>query len=138
MHTRTLFITENDLKRLRELLEDGRAVHNRDRKDLSTLADELKQATVVAPREIPAKVVTMNTRLRLLDLDTKKPFDMTVVFPSDADVDAGKVSVISPVGTAVLGYSEGDTVEWDVPAGKRRLLIETVLYQPEAAGDFHL
>jgi regulator of nucleoside diphosphate kinase len=62
---------------------------------------------------------------------------MTVVFPQYADVDTGKVSVISPVGTAVLGYAEGDTIEWSVPAGKRRLRIEKILFQPEADGNRH-
>ena len=138
MKKRELYITQSDLAKLQELLEGGGAVHDRDRKDLSGLADELKQATVVEPDAIPAKVVTMNTRLRLMDLDAHKSFEMTVVFPQYADVDTGKVSVISPVGTAVLGYAEGDTIEWSVPAGKRRLRIEKFLYQPEAAGDHHL
>ncbi len=138
MNPRKLYITQTDFARLQDLLEGGNAVHDRDRKDLSVLAQELKQATIVAPDSIPAKVVTMNTRLRLLDLDTRKPFEMTVVFPQDAHLDTGKVSVISPVGTAVLGYAEGDTIEWSVPVGTRRLLIEEILYQPEAEGDFHL
>ncbi len=138
MKKRELYITQSDLTQLQELLEGGGAVHDRDRKDLSMLAEELKQATVVEPDAIPAKVVTMNTRLRLMDLDAHKSFEMTVVFPQYADFDTGKVSVISPVGTAVLGYAEGDTIEWSVPAGKRRLRIEKILYQPEAAGGHHL
>ncbi|HRR35097.1 MAG TPA: nucleoside diphosphate kinase regulator [Kiritimatiellia bacterium] len=138
MQQRKLYVTQNDFKKLQELLEGGGTVHDRDRKDLSALAEELKKATIVTPDTLPANVVTMNSRLRLMDLDTRKPFEMTVVFPQDADVDTGKVSVISPVGTAVLGYAEGDTIEWSVPAGTRRLMIEKVLYQPEAAGDLHL
>jgi len=138
MNQRNLYITQHDFKRLQELLEGGGAVHDRDRKDLTALTEELKRATIVAADQIPDKVVTMNTRLRLLDLDTQKPFEMTVVFPQDAHVDSGKVSVISPVGTAVLGYAEGDTIEWTVPAGTRRLLIEKILYQPEASGNYHL
>ena len=98
MNQRNLYITQHDFKRLQELLEGGGAVHDRDRKDLTALTEELKRATIVAADQIPAKVVTMNTRLRLLDLDTQKPFEMTVVFPQDAHVDSGKVSVISPVG----------------------------------------
>jgi regulator of nucleoside diphosphate kinase len=102
MKPRKLYVTQNDFERLQELLEGGGAVLNRDRKDLSALAEELKQATIVTPDSLPANVVTMNTRLRLMDLDTRQPFEMTVVFPQDADVDTGKVSIISPVGTAVL------------------------------------
>ena len=137
MKKRELYITQRDLTQLQELLEGGGAVHDRDRKDLSVLAEEVKQATIVGPDAIPAKVVTMNTRLRLMDLEARKSFEMTVVFPQYADVDTGKVSVISPVGTAVLGYAEGDTIEWSVPAGKRRLRIEKILFQPEADGNRH-
>lgn len=138
MTERKLFITEKDYRRLNELLDVAESFDYRDRNDLKTLEAELKRTRVVDSRKVPGKVVTMNTRLRLRDLDTQGVSEVTVVFPSDADVDAGKISVLSPVGTAVLGYAEGDTIEWTVPAGKRRLLIEQVLYQPEAAGDFHL
>ena len=138
MKERALFITEKDYRRLNELLDVAESFDYRDRNDLKTLEAELKRTRVVDSRKVPGKVVTMNTRLRLRDLDTQGVSEVTVVFPSDADVDAGKISVLSPVGTAVLGYAEGDTIEWTVPAGKRRLLIEQVLYQPEAAGDFHL
>ena len=138
MSRRNLFITKNDFKRLQEILDGSVVIHARDRGDLSALTEEMKRATIVEAHDIPDKVVTMNTKLRLVDMDTKKSLEMTVVFPQDADVDTGKISVISPVGTAVLGYSEGDAVEWEVPAGKRHLLIESVIYQPEAAGDFNV
>ena len=138
MTERKLFITANDHRRLNELLEVAGSFGYRDRNDLKVLEAELKRTHIVDSRKVPGKVVTMNTRLRLRDLDTQEVSEVTVVFPADANVDAGKISVLSPVGTAVLGYAEGDTIEWTVPAGKRRLLIEHVLYQPEAAGDFHL
>ena len=67
-----------------------------------------------------------------------RPHSPIPVFPKEADIDRGRLSVISPVGTAILGYTEGDTIEWKVPSGKRRIKIEKVLYQPEAAGDYHL
>jgi regulator of nucleoside diphosphate kinase len=62
----------------------------------------------------------------------------TLVFPRDADTATGKISVLAPIGTAILGYRVGDMIEWQVPAGKRKLKIEEVIYQPEAAGDYHL
>jgi regulator of nucleoside diphosphate kinase len=80
----------------------------------------------------------MNTRLLFHDLDDDSKMEVTLVFPADADIDAGKLSILSPVGTALLGYRKGNTVEWEVPAGKRRIRIEKILYQPEAAGDFDL
>lgn len=80
----------------------------------------------------------MNSKVILRDLDTQEIMTYTLVFPNDANYEAGAISVLAPVGTAILGYSEGDTVEWPVPSGMRRLLVEKVVYQPEAAGDFHL
>jgi regulator of nucleoside diphosphate kinase len=62
----------------------------------------------------------------------------THVFPSEANFDEGKISVLAPVGTAMLGYRVGDSIEWEVPSGRRRLKVEELLYQPEAAGDYNL
>ena len=87
---------------------------------------------------MPHDVVTMNSRVQLVDLDTGEAMTYTLVFPDDADLRQGKISVLAPIGTAMLGYRVGDTFEWRVPAGLRRLKIEAILYQPEAAGDYHL
>jgi regulator of nucleoside diphosphate kinase len=72
------------------------------------------------------------------DLDDKTNMEVSLVFPSEADMSAGRLSVLSPIGTALLGYEKGDTIEWMVPAGKRRIQITDILYQPEAAGHLHL
>ena len=102
-----------------------------------SLTAELRRAKVVDPRKVPKDVVTMNTRLKLKFLDDGTDMEVTLVFPAEADIDRGKLSVLSPIGTAVLGYAEGDTIEWDVPAGKRSVRIEKILYQPEAEGHYH-
>lgn len=80
----------------------------------------------------------MNTRLRFLDLDDGSQTEVTLVFPAQANIDEGKISVLSPIGTALLGYAKGDKIEWMVPAGARRIQIEDILYQPESARDIHL
>jgi len=137
MKNRKISITKFDFDRLKELL----AVANdfdRTRSDLKALAVELDSGRLVDSREVAATVITMNSRLRICDLETKEEEEYTLVFPADADFEAGRISVLSPIGTALLGYSEGDTVEWTVPAGRRRMKIEKILYQPEAAGNFHL
>ncbi len=138
MTERQIYMTENDRRRLDELLMVAGTFNYRDRNDLKALVSELQRAKVVDSREVSAHIVTMNSRVRLRDIDTDKEMEITLAFPSEADVDAGKISVLSPVGTAILGYGEGDTVVWTVPAGTRRLRIEKILYQPEASGDFHL
>jgi regulator of nucleoside diphosphate kinase len=133
MQSRTIYITKFDLERLEDLI----AV-SRDRSDLEELEAELQKARLVDAREVPPNAVTMNSRVRLLDIDKNQSMVFTLVFPKDADIDAGKLSVLSPIGTAILGYSAGDVIEWRVPRGIRRIQIEQVLYQPEAAGDYHL
>jgi regulator of nucleoside diphosphate kinase len=104
---------------------------------LDELSDELDQADLVRPEEIPNDVITMNSTFRLQNLDNGEEAVYTLVFPADADSLRGKISVLAPIGTAVLGYRVGDTVEWDVPAGLKRLTVKEIVYQPEAAGDYH-
>lgn len=138
MQNRTIYITKFDLERLEDLLAASREFNYRDRGDLEDLEAELLEGTLVDSKAVPPNVVTMNSRVKLIDLYENKPMIFTLTFPRDADIEAGKLSVFSPVGTAILGHSEGDVIEWRVPAGHRRFKIEKVLYQPEAAGDFHL
>jgi regulator of nucleoside diphosphate kinase len=138
MSERRISITDFDRKRLEELIRVAEDFGSRVRKDLGALAHELAEAEIVASKEIPRDVVTMNSKVLLLDLDSGEQMDFVLVFPQDADADLGKISVLAPIGTAILGYSKGSTVEWPVPSGIRRIRIEEILYQPEAAGDFHL
>ncbi|MGB4785506.1 MAG: GreA/GreB family elongation factor, partial [Candidatus Acidiferrum sp.] len=86
-------------------------------------------------RDIPADTVTMHSHVRVRDLDTGGESTYTLVFPSDADIAKGKISILAPIATALLGYREGDEIEWPTPGGRRRLNVIRVLYQPEAAGD---
>jgi len=76
----------------------------------------------------------MNSQVRIRDLEAGRVMVYTLVFPQDADASQGKISVLAPIGTALLGYRVGDMIECKVPAGVKRLRVEEVLYQPEAAG----
>ena len=136
MSQRQIYITSEDRRRLAFI--DRMAADERDRGDLLDLIDELNRAHVVAPEEIPGDVVTMNSRVRLADLDQGATHEYTLVYPQDADYPAGKLSIVAPIGAALIGYRVGDVVEWEVPAGRRRLRIEEILFQPEAAGRFDL
>jgi regulator of nucleoside diphosphate kinase len=136
MDEKTIWITEIDLSRLRALIIDAQGTEYRKSIYLKKLVHELDRARVVPSREIPPTVITMNSRVTLLDLDTNEEESYTLVFPEDADGAQGKISILAPIGTAMLGYKAGDTFEWDVPDGERRLRIQHILYQPEASGDF--
>ncbi len=138
MATRKLYITEFDKSRLEELIGVAEEFGDQDRKDLDSLAKELADAEVVSPKNVPADVVTMNSKVALRDVNTSEEMIYRLVFPSEANIDEGAISILAPVGTAILGYAKGDIVEWPVPSGVRRIRIEDILYQPEAAGDYHL
>lgn len=135
MADRDIFITEEDYEKLTQLLEGARLRRLRDLAHVGQLDSELDRAHVVPAGEIPADVVTMNSEVVLRDLDTGDEMVLTLVFPHEANVDQRKVSVLAPLGTAVLGYRAGDIIEWEVPGRRRRLQVERVLYQPEAALD---
>ena len=104
---------------------DGRA--------LKALARELDRARIVAPEALPYDVVTMDTEVNVLDLDRGEVMRMRVCWPERSDPLRGYISVLAPLGLALLGTREGDEVEWPVPDGWRRLRVEKVLFQPEAA-----
>ena len=135
---RTIYITNFDMLRLEELIEVASEFSNRDNKHLDELHNELLRAEVVDSKNIPSDVITMNSKVSLKDLDSKEERIYTLVFPSEANIDENKISILAPIGTAMLGYHVGDTIKWHVPAGARRLKVVDILYQPEAAGDYHL
>jgi regulator of nucleoside diphosphate kinase len=138
MKRRKIHITDYDMRRLRKLLEGAQMWNRKDREYLDHLEEELDQAVIVPAKKVPEDVVTMNSQMRVKDMDSDSEMLIQLVFPSEADYDQGKISILAPIGTALIGYRSGDTVEWKVPAGIRRLRIEEITYQPEAAGDRHL
>lgn len=135
---RTIFITNFDLLRLEELLNVANEFGARNNKHLDELSSELLRAEVVDSKNIPSDVITMNSKVRLKDLDSNEERVYTLVFPSEANIEENKISILAPIGTAMLGYHVGDIINWHVPAGVRRLKVVDILYQPEAAGDYHL
>lgn len=138
MENKPIYITEFDLERLKKLLFEAQATDYRKSEYLEKLHEEITRAVVVSPQDIPGDVITMNSTVTLQDADTKEEETYTLVFPEESDLEKGKISVLAPIGTAMLGYKVGDTFEWDVPAGKRRLLVMKILYQPESSGNFDL
>ena len=136
MLDREIVVTAFDQHRLRNLLEGFRRWHSRDRAHVDHLEAELDRAEIVLPVDVPVDVVTMNSEVAVRDMDSNEEMTFAVVFPSDADVSRQRISILAPIGTAVLGYRVGDTIDWKVPGRTRRLKIERVLFQPEAAGQF--
>ena len=132
--TPALLLSRLDCDRIEALLEDPR---NADI-DTSKLEAELARAQVVEPGQMPADVITMNSTARFRDEASGDEREMTLVYPSGADGSNDKVSILAPVGSALLGLRVGDTIEWPVPGGRTiRLRVLSIRYQPEAAGDLH-
>jgi regulator of nucleoside diphosphate kinase len=127
MKRTNVFITESDFARLNSLLESAKRFLRRDREHLSSLERELDQADIVAPDELPADVVTMNSRVRVTDLDTGTQTVYTLSFPRDADIAHDRVSVLAPIGTSLLGCQAGAVIEVQAPRGKKLLRIEEVI-----------
>lgn len=104
----------------------------------SDLQAELERAEIVEPRDVPPTVVTMNSTVRFRVESSSEEFTLTLVYPRDMDSSSGKISILAPVGSALLGLSQGDEIEWPRPGGGvLRVRIEDIVYQPERAGELH-
>lgn len=134
MGQRQIVVTQDDMARLRELVRQGRKASRRDQGHLAELDQELDRAEIIDANDLSADVVTMHSTVRVRDLDAGTSVVYTLVFPVDADIERKRISVLAPIGTALIGYRAGDNVEWVTPGGRKRLEIEEVLFQPEAAG----
>ena len=130
---RQIFITDDDMARLKDLVLRGRLASRRDQAHLEELEEELDRAEVIAAEDVSPDVVTMHSTVRVRDLDSGRSVVYTLVFPGEADIDRQRISVLAPIGTALIGYRVGDLIEWPTPGRTRRLRIEDVLFQPEAA-----
>jgi regulator of nucleoside diphosphate kinase len=135
MNQPSIFLTTKDVEKLRDLIREAFHTEYRGSDYLKQLAGEIEKASVVEPNQIPSDVITLNSTARLIDRATKEEMVYTLVFPEDADSSQGKISILAPIGTAMLGYKVGDTFEWDTPGGKRIIHVKEILYQPEASGD---
>jgi regulator of nucleoside diphosphate kinase len=136
MSERQIWITTFDLERLSSLVEGVRATGPQKKAYLGQLEKELERARVVNPEKIPGDVITMNSVVRIRDLESGEETTYTLVFPADARIEENRISVLSAIGTALIGYRVGDTIEWKVPSGLKRLNVEGILYQPEASGHY--
>ena len=126
MHSSPITIPSADYKRLLTLIDSARLDRRVSLAGIQALERELSRASVVDPSEIPSDVVAMNATVWFRDLDSDEIEEYTLVYPPEADVVHDRISVLAPIGTALLGYRVGDTVQWRVPSGKRRFEIINV------------
>lgn len=130
-----IVISTLDADRLYDLLDSLPASGVPSKAELKA---ELERAEIVEPEDIPPTVVSMNSTVRFRVASSSEEFTLTLVYPKDMDAASGKISVLAPVGSALLGLAQGDEIEWPKPGGGvLRVRIEEILYQPERAGEYH-
>lgn len=130
-----LIVSSLDAERLETLIESLPSHSFPGKQDLEA---ELARAEVVDPKQVPPTVVTMNSTVRFEVTSSADEFCLTLVYPKDIDGTGEKISILAPVGSALLGLSQGDEIEWPKPGGGVvRVRIKEVTYQPERAGEYH-
>lgn len=133
-----LIISRLDHSRIKNRINDARQRRSISSAEAETLMKELDSARIVEPTEMPADVVTMNSIVKLSFLNNNKQVQFQIVYPDKANVKENKISIFSPIATALIGYKENDEIEWVVPAGLTKIRIDKIIYQPESAGDYDL
>ncbi|MGI5901173.1 MAG: nucleoside diphosphate kinase regulator [Desulfitobacteriia bacterium] len=128
---RKILITATDREKLLKLINKAKYEQLKNDPHLMDLETEINRAEIVNPEQLPKEVITMNSKVLLLVGDEEE--EITLVFPNEANILENKISVLSPIGTAILGYREGSDIEWKVPNGTVLIKVKKVLYQPEAA-----
>ncbi|MGZ5188117.1 MAG: nucleoside diphosphate kinase regulator [Kaistella sp.] len=133
-----ILITKQDFTRIHKSISDARLNNSIKKDEAEKLLKELHSAKMVASEEIPADVVTMNSIVKFHFENNQKEMQFQIVYPAQADFKNGKVSIFSPVASALIGYGIKDEIDWIVPSGMTKIIIDDIVYQPEAAGDFDL
>ncbi len=127
-----IHITKPDYLKLMALVENFGPANKELTQSLTLLEQELDRANIVNSHEIPEGIVTLHSRVRLRDLRSGEVLTCKLVLPSEAGRVEDGLSILAPVGVAMLGYGEGNRFECETPGGTRKFLVESVLFQPEA------
>jgi len=133
-----LIINRLDYARIKKCISDARQFNSISGGEAEKLMSELNSAKIVEPEAIPSNVVTMNSIVKLSFLNNNKQIQFQIVYPDQANIKENKISIFSPIATALIGYQVQDEVEWIVPGGLTKIRIDEIIYQPEAAGDYTL
>ena len=131
-------LTKNDYTRIYKAITDAKNSKTINSNETEKLLSELSKAEIVPSEKIDKDVVTMNSEVKLFFENTQKEQSFKIVYPQDANLKENKISIFSPIATALIGYKIGDEIEWIVPGGMTKIKIVDLIYQPEAAGDFDL
>ena len=135
---KNIIINRLDYARIKKCINDAKQFNSISNVEAEKLLTELNSAQIVEPDAIPSNVVTMNSIVKLSFLNKNEQVQFQIVYPDQANLKEKKISIFSPIATALIGYQVSDEIEWIVPAGLTKIRIDEIIYQPEAAGDFDL
>ncbi len=133
-----IVVNRLDYARIKKCIADAKQFRSISNAEAEKLLTELNSAEILEPQAMPSNVVTMNSIVKLSFLNNNKQVQFQIVYPEKAKLKENKISIFSPIATALIGYRVGDEIEWIVPAGLTQIKIDEIVYQPEAAGDFNL
>jgi len=133
-----LIVNKLDFARIKKCISDARYFNSINKVEAERLVKELESAKVVDPEAIPSNVVTMNSIVRMSFFNSNQQVQFQIVYPDQANIKEKKISIFSPIATALIGYRVGDEIEWIVPAGLTKIGIDAIIYQPEASGHYDL
>jgi len=133
-----IILNRLDYARIKKSINVAREYKSIAEKEAEELLNELESAKIVDPEDVPSNVVPMNSIVKISFLNNDKQVQFQIVYPDEANLKTNKISIFSPIATALIGYQTGDEIEWIVPAGLTRIRIDEIIYQPEASGHYHL
>lgn len=133
-----IILNKLDYLRIQKHIREARIKKTIEATEAEKLVNELESAMLVEPQQIPADVVTMNSVVKISFVGEERQQEFRIVYPNEADFKSKKVSIFSPIATALIGFRIGDLIEWMVPGGMKQIKIDGITYQPEAAGDYNL
>ena len=133
-----IILNKLDYLRIQKHIREARIKKTIEATEAEKLVNELESAMLVEPQQIPADVVTMNSVVKISFVGEERQQEFRIVYPNEADFKSKKVSIFSPVATALIGFRIGDLIEWMVPGGMKKIKIDGISYQPESAGDYNL
>ena len=131
-----VIITKQDFNKIHRSITDAKSRNSIKPEEAEKLLAELKSAKIVEQEEVEGDIVTMNSIVKIHFQNNKTTMEFQLVYPAEADIKERKISIFSSVAAALIGYRVGDEIDWLIPSGMTKIVIDEVIYQPEAAGDF--
>lgn len=133
-----IILNRLDYTRIKRCITEAQEAKSINKAEAEKLLTELESAKIVKPEDIPSDVVSMNSIVKISFKNNARQVQFQIVYPDQSHLKENKISIFSPIATALIGYKVGDEIEWVVPAGITKIKIDEIIYQPEAAGDYHL